>query len=166
MSQLPKPIVYVIPSIELNMNHFIENNIKLFGTNKAKIIIQELKNCREMLKLDGLAAPQLGYVNYPIFVLRLRNDAGEFKKEEVITCINPKLLILSREVYNAVEKCASIPNVKFLVSRPKMIIVSFYDLNATKHEVEFHGTDAGMWLHEYHHLLGVTLDQVGLQISV
>ncbi len=152
----------VVPAQELYINHFI----KIIERPITEIIVNQLKEQREVLKLDGLAAPQLGYMGIPIFVLKLRNDAGKFKKDDVIVCIDPKIIICKTEYYNAVEKCASIPNVKFLVSRPKCIDVLFFDLNGEAHNIELYNQDVGMWLHEYHHLLGVTLDQVGVRINV
>ena len=128
--------------------------------DRAEEIVKELKSTRLNLKLDGLAAPQLGY-NYEIFVLLLSNG-----KE--ITCINPLLLEVSELKSTRKERCASIPGKYYTTIRPYSIVVWFKYIENSKWQSDsltLSSKDAAMWMHEFHHLKGVMLNHCWAEVK-
>jgi len=124
---------------------------------------EELKtlvsNMREtMAKADGvgLAAPQIGRSIRLVIVdgelLSEDNpELADFKR----AMINPVFLDESKEEIEFSEGCLSIPEIHANILRPKVIKVSYYDLDFVKREEVLDNFAARMVQHEMDHLDGI-----------
>jgi len=92
----------------------------------------------------GLAANQ---VNVGLRMFVLNNDAKTF--------INPEIIEKSDETQTQEEGCLSFPNLFFTVTRPKSILVSWYDEKLKAQVDRFEGIWAQCIQHEIDHLNGV-----------
>ena len=105
----------------------------------------------------GIAANQLG-INERIIVYRLpqsRSPNDYFDEPCII--INPIIKYKSDEQYNAWEGCLSIPNIKAVVPRSKVIIISGYNENCQYVEKQVSHFHARNIQHEIDHLDGITI---------
>lgn len=115
---------------------------------RSEIDLEFRKNVAAMIKKSkrkngvGLAACQIGDMRrYFVFGKKV--------------AINPILLEQSEEEVIDTEGCLSVPNVYAKVSRPKKIKVSYFDLNWNEVEIELHGMESRIFLHELDHLNGI-----------
>jgi peptide deformylase len=99
----------------------------------------------------GLAAPQLG-IKKRIFIM------GNFIK--LVACINPKIVSLSEERDHDLEGCLSFPDLFMKVKRPASATVQYNTVNGELVERELTGMEARVFQHEFHHLSGITFDQI------
>jgi peptide deformylase len=89
--------------------------------------------------------------------------------EELIACINPKVVALSEEREMSQEGCLSFPDLWINVKRPGKAKVTYQTVSGEEVEAELDGLHARVFLHEFDHLMGVTFDQrasnLGLQMA-
>ena len=107
------------------------------------------KRLRTTMKLYsglGLSANQCG-VAERMFVI----GADDFQ----LTCLNPKIKIMSANKVKEKEGCLSFPGLFLNVDRPSWIDVEFTDENGNINQVKLHGLSARCFLHELDHLNGV-----------
>ena len=108
----------------------------------------------------GLAAIQCGVLKR---ILIMGNP------EELIACINPKIVAVSEEREMSQEGCLSFPNLWLNVKRPSKVKVTYQTVTGEEVEAELDGLHARVFLHEFDHLMGVTFDQrvsnLGLQMA-
>lgn len=108
----------------------------------------------------GLAAPQCG-VQKRIFIMG--------NPEELIACINPKIVAVSDNREVSQEGCLSFPNLWLNVKRPEKVKVTYHTVTGEEVEAELDGLHARVFLHEFDHLVGITFDQrvsnLGLQMA-
>ena len=103
----------------------------------------------------GLSAPQVGiYQN--IFIMD-----DEYNQQYKL-CINPKV-IYSMPFYKSekIEACLSVPNKKFLVSRPQIIRVEYTNQNQELITEDLKDYAARIYQHEIDHLLGILISDIG-----
>lgn len=113
-------------------------------------LIKEMAKVMFMQGGIGLAAPQCG-VKKRIFIMG--------NPEELIACINPKVVALSEERATSQEGCLSFPNLWLNVKRPSTVKVSYQNVLGEETEAELDGLHARVFLHEFDHLMGITFDQ-------
>lgn len=101
----------------------------------------------------GLAAPQLN-IHERVFVLWDNKNYAAF--------INPKIIEIGVSEAESAESCLSIPGKSFMVKRPTTIIVK--DAVRTK-PFELEGISARAWLHEFDHLNGRLISDIGIEVS-
>ena len=97
----------------------------------------------------GLAANQVG-LNKKIFVMGNNNERASM-------FINPQVVEVTKEQSLEHEGCLSFPGIFVKVSRPLEIGVRFYDENLQEQQVKLEGYVARIFLHEYDHMLGITM---------
>jgi peptide deformylase len=111
-------------------------------------IVERMKE--ELVKLGddavGLAGVQIGIAR-SLFIMK-RSDGT------VIECINPSIVSASRELTRKAEGCLSLPNMVAMISRPKTIVLSYFDAFGTPFTTEFRGLEAKIVAHEMDHLKG------------
>jgi len=133
-------------------NDFLDKQVKAVDLDNPGFDPVKVKDKMTdiMLKYNGigLSANQVG-LDHQLFVM------GD-KKENTIICINPQVLQHTKETVVDVEGCLSFPNIYVKVSRPKEILVEFYDHELKKQQVKIDGYSAKCFLHEWDHLQGVT----------
>lgn len=133
-------------------NDFLDKQVKAVDLDNPGFDPVKVKDTMTdiMLKYNGigLSANQVG-LDHQLFVM------GD-KKENTIICINPQVLQHTKETVIDVEGCLSFPNIYVKVSRPKEILVEFYDHELKKQQVKIDGYSAKCFLHEWDHLQGIT----------
>jgi len=97
----------------------------------------------------GLAANQIG-LDAKVFVF------GDSKDNSTI-CFNPTILQYTKDTVIDVEGCLSFPDMYVKVKRPKEILAQWYDENFQEQTVKIEGYSAKVYLHEFDHLLGITI---------
>lgn len=108
-----------------------------------------LKNMIDVMnraKGIGLAAIQIG-VPSRVFVMQIGDTPIAF--------INPVIIYRSPDVYDDVEGCLSIPEVREPVSRSREIQVNYLDENGRTQSTMFDGLEARCIQHEIDHLDGI-----------
>ena len=118
-------------------------------------IINALKATIEKENIISLSAPAIGY-DKRIFCIKF--------KEEIKTFINPVLsnvkgLQLSR------EKCTSIPGKEFILPRNNDITVTYQRPLGQIETRQVVGLSAFVFQHELHHLDGLLISDIGLEIN-
>ena len=96
----------------------------------------------------GLSANQIG-LNAQVFVM------GE-NIDNAIICINPEVLQHTEETVVDTEGCLSFPNIFVKVTRPKEILVKYYNEDLKEISTKVIGYSAKCFLHEWDHLQGIT----------
>jgi peptide deformylase len=128
--------------------------------------------CRDMLDSMyaadgiGLAAVQIG-VHLRILTMDLGNASKRYgdssQETRIYTMINPEILEVSEEKNTYEEGCLSFPGQYSKVTRPKMVVVKYMDLNGIVHEEEADELLATCVQHEIDHLNGITfVDHISL----
>ena len=98
----------------------------------------------------GLAAPQV-HISLQVVIFESVND----NKTSLITLINPKVEILTKETSIDWEGCLSVPGLRGKVSRPNRIKYTGFDLEGKKISTIAEGFDARVVQHECDHLFGI-----------
>jgi peptide deformylase len=113
---------------------------------KLKKIAQDME--KTLLGNDGLglAAPQVGE-KIAICVIRTGKSAESF--------CNPEITGRSAEKDKMEEGCLSFPNVFLDITRPRVITVTYQDLDGKMKKIEAAGLLARTLQHEIDHLNGV-----------
>ena len=102
----------------------------------------------------GLAAPQV-HVSLQIVIFEAANE----NETSLITLINPKIEILTKETSIDWEGCLSVPGLRGKVSRPNKIKYTGLDMEGNKIETIAEGFNARVVQHECDHLFGVLYPQ-------
>lgn len=96
----------------------------------------------------GLSANQVG-LDKRLFVM------GNTRDDSVL-CINPTVLQYTEETELDIEGCLSFPGIQIKVSRPRDILVEYYNENLEKTRTMTSGYSARLFLHELDHVNGIT----------
>jgi peptide deformylase len=102
----------------------------------------------------GLAAPQV-HVSLQIVIFEATNE----NETSLITLINPKIEVLTKETSIDWEGCLSVPGLRGKVSRPNKIKYTGLDIEGNNIETIAEGFDARVVQHECDHLYGVLYPQ-------
>ena len=102
----------------------------------------------------GLAAPQV-HVSLQIVLFEVTNE----NETSLITLINPKIEVLTKETSIDWEGCLSVPGLRGKVSRPNKIKYTGLDIEGNKIETIAEGFNARVVQHECDHLFGVLYPQ-------
>ncbi len=105
---------------------------------------------------SGLAANQVG-MKFRFFIMDI--DGKEY------VCVNPRVIKRSKETEMLDEGCLSYPGQKVLVERAKEIRVSYLDRHGRTKTKKLTGLAARCFLHEYDHLNGVVMSDVGTVVK-
>ena len=108
----------------------------------------------------GIAAPQIGCNLRVIMFGFEKND--RYANESGIpftVLINPTIKILSKDVDDAWEGCLSVPGLRGVVQRPRLIEYNGVDLAGNSITRTVEGFHARVVQHEYDHLDGILYPQ-------
>ncbi len=110
----------------------------------------------------GIAAPQISE-SLSIVIIASRSTARYplAPEMEPLVMFNPKYSVVDNEVLKDWEGCLSIPGIRALVPRYKVIRVEYNNTEGKLCEIELDDFIARVFQHEYDHLQGVVyLDRV------
>lgn len=134
-------------------NRFLEKEVKDVDFENPGFDPKELKDqmMETMLSHNGigLAANQIG-LDAKVFVF------GDSKQNSTI-CFNPTILQYTKDTSIDVEGCLSFPDTYVKIKRPTEILAKWYDENFQECVVKIEGYSAKVYLHEFDHLMGITI---------
>lgn len=120
-------------------------------TDEHKLLIKDMFETMYDAPGVGLAAPQIGIIKR-LLVMDCVKEEGAAPEPMVL--VNPEVTWESEERNIYEEGCLSIPNQYAEVERPKMVRVSWQDVEGKAHEEEFDELWATCVQHEIDHLNG------------
>jgi len=105
----------------------------------------------------GIAAPQIGE-SVQLAIVEIESDSERYPDSEPVELIvfaNPRITVLDETEQGYWEGCLSVPNLRGLVLRPRMVRVDYIDLNGEPAAIIGEGFLATVFQHELDHLAGV-----------
>ena len=123
---------------------------------EARAIIAELKSIIRKNKLTSLSAPAIGY--------RKRIFCVNFSDSEIKTFINP-IIVKAEGLVLSDETCTSIPGKRFILPRNNKVSIMYTSPLGKVESREVSGVAASVIQHEIHHLEGILLSDIGLEVD-
>lgn len=144
MEKKPKLITYPNPILRKKTAKVTKIDEKITQ------LVKEMEKTLLYYEGLGLAANQIGFLK-SLFIVNLSSDKD---KPKILTIINPEIVHQEGEVEDY-EGCLSIPNVREIVLRPKIVVVKGIGLDEKELVLEGKNLLARCFLHEYEHLSGI-----------
>jgi peptide deformylase len=134
--------------------------VQAFGTPELLALVQDMKDTMAAKNGAGLAAPQIG-VGERVVIFGVDRNPRYPDAEEVpfTVLVNPKIVLLTREVEEGWEGCLSVPGMRGLVPRYTRLKYSGFDEQGNPVEREAEGFHARVVQHECDHLDGILYPQ-------
>lgn len=123
---------------------------------EAREIIAELKSIIRKKELTSLSAPAIGY--------RKRIFCVNFSDSEIKTFINP-IIVKAEGLVLSDERCTSIPDKRFILPRNNKVSIMYTSPLGKVESREVSGVAASVIQHEIHHLDGILLSDIGLEVD-
>ena len=129
--------------------------VEKFGTPELRALLEDMKETMAAKNGAGLAAPQIG-VGQRIVIFGVEENPRYPDAEPVpfTVLVNPKLVILTREVEEDWEGCLSVPGMRGMVPRYTRLRYSGFDIEGNPIERVAEGFHARVVQHECDHLWG------------
>jgi len=139
-----------------------ENLLTSHPADPAEVrrIVKQVKKICRLKRGAGLSANQVG-VRMAFFFIS--PAACDTRKNMFV--LNPIITELDDERTTRVEGCLSLPGREFEVERPAAVTARYEDEHGRQRLERFAGCAAQVFLHEYDHLLGKTLEDTGKEIK-
>ena len=120
-----------------------------FGTPQLRALLDDMKETMAAKNGAGLAAPQIG-VGQRVVIFGVEHNPRYPDAEPVpfTVLVNPKLVMLSREVEEDWEGCLSVPGMRGLVPRYTKLRYSGFDIEGNPIERVAEGFHARVVQHE------------------
>ena len=130
------------------------------GTPELRALVADMKDTMAAKDGAGLAAPQIG-VSQRVVIFGVRKNPRYPDAEDVpfTVLVNPKLVMLTREVESDWEGCLSVPGMRGVVPRYTKLRYSGTDEEGNPIEREAEGFHARVVQHECDHLDGILYPQ-------
>jgi peptide deformylase len=134
--------------------------VQAFGTPELLALVQDMKDTMAAKSGAGLAAPQIG-VGERVVIFGVDHNPRYPDAEEVpfTVLVNPKIVLLTREVEEGWEGCLSVPGMRGLVPRYTRLRYSGFDEQGNPIERDADGFHARVVQHECDHLDGILYPQ-------
>jgi peptide deformylase len=134
--------------------------VEAFGTPELRALFEDMKETMAAKNGAGLAAPQIG-VSQRIVIFGVDHNPRYPDAEEVpfTVLVNPKLVMLTREVEEDWEGCLSVPGMRGVVPRYTKLRYSGFDIEGNPIERVAEGFHARVVQHECDHLDGILYPQ-------
>ena len=134
--------------------------VEAFGTPELRQLLEDMKETMAAKNGAGLAAPQIG-VSQRVVIFGVQQNPRYPDAEEVpfTVLVNPKIVILTREIEEDWEGCLSVPGMRGVVPRYKKLRYSGFDVEGNPFEREAEGFHARVVQHECDHLDGILYPQ-------
>ena len=130
------------------------------GTPELRALVADMKDTMAAKEGAGLAAPQIG-VSQRVVIFGVRKNPRYPDAEDVpfTVLVNPKLVMLTRDVESDWEGCLSVPGMRGVVPRYTKLRYSGTDEEGNPIEREAEGFHARVVQHECDHLDGILYPQ-------
>lgn len=122
---------------------------------EARKVVKQLKDTIDANNLVALSAPSIG-VNKRIFCIKF--------KDEIKTFINP-ILCSTEGIMLSTETCSAFPGKKFIRPRNSKIAFMYQRPTGQIESREVAGLTACIVQHEFDHIDGILLSDIGLEID-
>jgi peptide deformylase len=134
--------------------------VEEFGTPELRSLLQDMTDTMAAKNGAGLAAPQIG-VGQRIVIFGVEANPRYPDAEPVpfTVLVNPKIVILTREIEEDWEGCLSVPGMRGVVPRYTKLRYSGFDIEGNPVEREAEGFHARVVQHECDHLDGILYPQ-------
>ena len=134
--------------------------VEAFGTPELHALLQDMKETMAAKSGAGLAAPQIG-VGQRVVIFGVEHNPRYPDAEPVpfTVLVNPKLVMLTREVEEDWEGCLSVPGMRGVVPRSTKLRYSGFDIDGNPIERVAEGFHARVVQHECDHLDGILYPQ-------
>ncbi len=134
--------------------------VEKFGTPELRALLEDMKETMAAKDGAGLAAPQIG-VGQRVVIFGVDHNPRYPDAEPVpfTVLVNPKLVMLTREVEDDWEGCLSVPGMRGVVPRYTKLRYSGFDIEGNPIEREADGFHARVVQHECDHLDGILYPQ-------
>jgi peptide deformylase len=134
--------------------------VEKLGSPELKALVRDMKETMAAQNGAGLAAPQIG-VGQRVVIFGVTQNPRYPDAEEVpfTVLVNPKLVMLTREVEEDWEGCLSVPGMRGVVPRYTKLRYSGFDEDGNPIERVAEGFHARVVQHEVDHLDGILYPQ-------
>ncbi len=134
--------------------------VERLGTPELLALVADMKDTMAAKNGAGLAAPQIG-VGQRVVIFGVTQNPRYPDAEEVpfTVLVNPKIVLLTREVEEGWEGCLSVPGMRGVVPRYTKLRYSGFDEHGNPVEREADGFHARVVQHECDHLDGILYPQ-------
>ena len=134
--------------------------VENFGTPELRALLEDMKETMAAKNGAGLAAPQIG-VGQRLVIFGVDHNPRYPDAEPVpfTVLVNPKLVMLTREVEEDWEGCLSVPGMRGVVPRYTKLRYSGFDIDGNPIERVAEGFHARVVQHECDHLDGILYPQ-------
>src|SRR5258706_5369823 len=134
--------------------------VEKFATPELRALLQDMQETMAAKTGAGLAAPQIG-VSQRVVIFGVEKNERYPDAEPVpfTVLVNPKIVILTREVEEEWEGCLSVPGMRGLVPRYTKLRYSGFDIEGNPFERVAEGFHARVVQHECDHLDGILYQQ-------
>jgi peptide deformylase len=134
--------------------------VERFGTPELRSLLEDMKDTMAAKSGAGLAAPQIGVgQRLVIFGVEANPRYPDAEPIPFTVLVNPKIVILTREIEEDWEGCLSVPGMRGVVPRYRKLRYSGFDIEGNPFEREAEGFHARVVQHEYDHLDGILYPQ-------
>jgi len=134
--------------------------VEQFATPELRALLQDMQETMAAKTGAGLAAPQIG-VSQRVVIFGVEKNERYPDAEPVpfTVLVNPKIVILTREVEEEWEGCLSVPGMRGIVPRYTKLRYSGFDIEGNPIERVADGFHARVVQHECDHLDGILYPQ-------
>jgi peptide deformylase len=134
--------------------------VESYGTPQLRELLQDMKDTMAAQNGAGLAAPQIG-VSQRVVIFGVAGNPRYPDAEEVpfTVLVNPKIVLLGKDVENAWEGCLSVPGMRGLVPRYTKLRYTGFDVEGNPIDRVAEGFHARVVQHECDHLDGILYPQ-------
>jgi peptide deformylase len=134
--------------------------VEKFATPELRALLEDMKDTMAAKNGAGLAAPQIG-VSERVVIFGVQGNPRYPDAEEVpfTVLVNPKIVLLTREVEEGWEGCLSVPGMRGLVPRYTKLRYTGFDGEGNPVDRIAEGFHARVVQHECDHLDGILYPQ-------
>ena len=134
--------------------------VEQFGTPELRALLEDMKETMAFKNGAGLAAPQIG-VGQRIVIFGVEHNLRYPDAEPVpfTVLVNPKLVMLTREIEEDWEGCLSVPGMRGVVPRYTRLRYTGFDVEGNPIDRVAEGFHARVVQHECDHLDGILYPQ-------
>jgi peptide deformylase len=134
--------------------------VEKFATPELRELLQDMQDTMAAKNGAGLAAPQIG-VSQRVVIFGVESNPRYPDAEDVpfTVLVNPKIILLTKEVEEGWEGCLSVPGMRGIVPRYTRLRYTGFDAEGNPIDRIAEGFHARVVQHECDHLDGILYPQ-------